>query len=58
MDWIAQTHSIATLSKDSSMRIFSSHGDVLAESLPDEQSAYALTKVRALRFKTNSIVVF
>jgi hypothetical protein len=45
MDWTMQSHSIATLSMDHSIRIFSTNGQVLAESLPNEQSPYTFTKV-------------
>lgn len=40
-----QNHSIATLSMDHSMRIFSTDGHILAESLPNDQSAYTFSKV-------------
>jgi WD40 repeat protein len=45
MDWTMQSHSIATLSLDNSFKIFSTNGQVLAESLPNEQSTYTFNKV-------------
>ena len=45
MDWTKQTHSIATLSMDHSIRIFSTNGRILAESLVNEQAPHAFTKV-------------
>ena len=56
MDWTIQNHSIATLSADQSMKIFSTNGHLLAESVPHEQSPFAFSKVRRIqrdRFSSN-----
>jgi hypothetical protein len=45
MDWTNISHSIATLSMDHSIKIFSTNGAVLAESLSNEQSPFTFSKV-------------
>jgi hypothetical protein len=45
MDWTMQNRSIVTLSIDNSLRIFSTNGNLLAESIPNEQLPFTLTKV-------------
>ncbi len=45
MDWTMQSHSIATLSMDHSIKIFSTNSSILGESLPNEQSPYTFSKV-------------
>ena len=40
-----QNRSIVTLSMDNSLRIFSTTGQLLAESISNEQSPFALSKV-------------
>lgn len=40
-----QNQSIATLAMDHSIKVFSTNGQILAESLPNEQSAYSFSKV-------------
>lgn len=45
MDWTMQNHSIVTLSMDNSLRIFSTNGNLLAQSVPDEQLPFTLGKV-------------
>lgn len=49
MDWTMQHHAIATLSTDQTMRIFSTTGHVLAESLLYEQTPFAFSKVRIIK---------
>ena len=45
MDWTMQNHSIVTLSIDNSLRIFSTSGNLLGESIPNEQLPFTLSKV-------------
>lgn len=45
MDWTMQNRSIVTLSIDNSLRIFSTNGNLLAESIPNEQLPFTLNKV-------------
>jgi WD40 repeat protein len=45
MDWTNQSRSIATLSMDNSIKIFLTNGQVLAESLSNEQFPYMFSKV-------------
>jgi len=45
MDWTTQNHSIVTLSMDNSLRVFSTNGQLLAESTPNEQLPFTLSKV-------------
>lgn len=45
MDWTMQNRSIITLSMDNSLRIFSTSGTLLAESLPNEQLPFSLNRV-------------
>ena len=45
IDWTTQNRSIVTLSMDNSLRIFSTNGHLLAESVPNEQLPFALSKV-------------
>ena len=45
MDWTMQNHVIATLSTDQTIKIVSTTGHVLAESLVYEQSPFAFSKV-------------
>lgn len=44
-DWTKQSRSIVTLSTDNSLRIFSTSGHLLAESIPTEQLPFSLNKV-------------
>ncbi|CAF0842900.1 unnamed protein product [Rotaria sp. Silwood1] len=46
MDWIRHDFSIITLSMDNSIRIYSTTGQILAESLPNEQSSCTFNKIR------------
>ncbi|CAF0973701.1 unnamed protein product [Rotaria sordida] len=46
MDWIKHNFSIITLSMDNSIKIYSTNGQVLAESLPNEQSNCIFSKIR------------
>jgi WD40 repeat protein len=59
IDWTMQNRSIVTLSMDNSLRIFSTNGQLLAESTSNEQLPFALSKVkrRARRNKTNYILL-
>ncbi|CAF0790898.1 unnamed protein product [Adineta steineri] len=50
MDWTKQNHSIATLSLDHSIRMFSTSGQIIAESLPNEQSPYTFSKIRTTAY--------
>ncbi|CAF0912797.1 unnamed protein product [Rotaria sp. Silwood1] len=50
MDWTMQNHSIVTLSMDNSLRIFSTNGSLLAESIPNEQLPFALSKIRTTSY--------
>jgi len=45
IDWTMQNRSIVTLSMDNSLRIFSTSGNLLAESTPNEQLPFTLSKV-------------
>lgn len=45
IDWTMQNHAIATLSMDNSLRIFSTSGHLLAESIPNEQLPFSLSTV-------------
>ena len=45
MDWTKQSRSIATLSVDQSIKIFSTNGQIIAESLANEQTSYTSSKV-------------
>jgi hypothetical protein len=45
MDWTMQSRSIATLSVNNSIKIFSTNGGVFAESLSNEQSPHTFSKV-------------
>lgn len=45
MDWTKQHLAIVTLSKDTSIRIFSTKGQLLAESFSNEQSLSTISKV-------------
>ncbi|CAF3733244.1 unnamed protein product [Rotaria sordida] len=50
IDWTMQNHSIVTLSMDNSLRIFSTNGNLLAESIPNEQLPFVLSKVRTTSY--------
>ncbi|CAF3117147.1 unnamed protein product [Rotaria sp. Silwood2] len=50
MDWTMQNHSIVTLSMDNSLRVFSTNGNLLAESIPNEQLPFALSKIRTTSY--------
>ncbi|CAF0892865.1 unnamed protein product [Adineta ricciae] len=50
MDWTIQNHSLVTLSKDNSLRIFSTSGQLLAESIPNEQLPFSLNKVQTTEY--------
>jgi hypothetical protein len=45
MDWTKQSRSIASLSMDQSIKIFSTNGQIVGESLLNEQSSFTSTKV-------------
>ena len=45
MDWTMQTDSVVSLSMDQSVRVFSSTGQILAESAPNETPSLTLSKV-------------
>ena len=51
MDWTMQNRSIVTLSMDNSLRIYSTNGQLLAESIPNEQSPFTLSKVIIKKLK-------
>ncbi|UJR30523.1 hypothetical protein I4U23_018052 [Adineta vaga] len=50
MDWTRQNHSIVTLSTDNSLRIFSTNGQLLAESIPNEQLPFTLNKIQTTTY--------
>ncbi|CAF2180370.1 unnamed protein product [Rotaria magnacalcarata] len=50
MDWIKQSQSIVTLSTDQSIRIFSTTGQKIAESLPNEQSPCTFSKIQTTMY--------
>ncbi|CAF3364479.1 unnamed protein product [Rotaria socialis] len=50
MDWIKQSQSIVTLSSDQSIRIFSTTGQKIAESLPNEQSPCTFSKIQTTMY--------
>ncbi|CAF1084177.1 unnamed protein product [Adineta steineri] len=50
MDWTKQNHSIATLSMDNSLRIFSTTGQLLAQSLSNEQLPFTLSKIKTTTY--------
>jgi hypothetical protein len=55
IDWTMQNRSIVTLSIDNSLRIFSTNGQLLAESTPNEQLPFALSKVIIRKTKENNL---
>jgi hypothetical protein len=55
IDWTMQNRSIVTLSIDNSLRIFSTNGQLLAESTPNEQLPFALSKVIITKTKENNL---
>ncbi|CAM2705150.1 unnamed protein product [Rotaria socialis] len=57
IDWTMQNHAIATLSIDNSLRIFSTSGHLLAESIPNEQLPFSLNTIRATSFDNLFICV-
>lgn len=53
MDWTMQNHSIITLSIDNMLRIFSTNGNLLAESIPNEQLPFPLNNVIIINEQKN-----
>ena len=45
MDWTGQSRSIVSLSSDNSLRMFSTNGEIIAESLSNEQQSFRFSKV-------------
>jgi hypothetical protein len=65
IDWTMQNRSIVTLSIDNSLRIFSTNGQLLAESTSNEQLPFAKTKENNLyssltifRFEQQIMIIY